>query len=76
MKTMNFHCFCFRLKYEQDLEVNLRHEKEKNETLCEQEAASITRLKEILDMIDQWVFLGPQFYTELVDILSDHIIYN
>lgn len=46
-----------RLKYEQDLIVNLEHEKSKMTTLCDQEAKQISRLKEVLDIVKQYVSL-------------------
>jgi len=46
---------CDRLKYEQDLVVNLDYEKSKMTTLCDQEAKQINRLKEVLDIVKQYV---------------------
>ena len=47
--------FCGRLKYEQDLVVNLEYERGKMTTLCDQEAQQINRLKEVLDIVKQYV---------------------
>jgi len=46
---------CARLKYEQDLVVNLEYEKTKMVALCEQEAKQINRLKEVLEIVKQYV---------------------
>jgi len=47
---------CGRLKYEQDLLVNLEFEKKKMAALCEQEATQINRLKEVLEIVEQYAF--------------------
>lgn len=46
---------CGRLKYEQDLVVNLDFEKNKMAELCDQEAKQINRLKEVLEIVKQCV---------------------
>jgi len=47
--------YCDRLKYEQDLVVNLEYERGKMTTLCDQEAQQISRLKEVLEIVKQYV---------------------
>jgi len=47
---------CDRLRYEQDLVVNLEFEKNKMSALCEQEATQLNRLKEVLEIVKQYVF--------------------
>jgi len=47
--------YCGRLKYEQDLVVNLEYERGKMTTLCDQEAQQISRLKEVLEIVKQYV---------------------
>ena len=42
-----------RLKYEQDLLVNLKYEEEKLTSLLEQEEQDIKRLINVIDMIDR-----------------------
>ena len=44
-----------RLKYEKDLVVNLEYEKNKMTALCDQEAAQLNRLKEVLEIVKQYV---------------------
>jgi len=48
---------CVRLKYEKDLVVNLEYEKNKMTALCDQEAAQLNRLKEVLEIVKQYVFI-------------------
>ena len=49
---------CGRLKYEKDLVVNLEYEQGKMTALCDQEAKQISRLKEVLEIVKQYVFRG------------------
>ena len=41
---------CF--SYERDMTVNMQHESERLETLCQQEAEQISRLSEVLQLIE------------------------
>ncbi len=45
--------FPFRLNYDRDLVVNLKHEHEKMVDVCEQEEKQIDRLKKVLSLVEQ-----------------------
>ena len=69
-----------RLKYEKDLVVNLKHEREKIKSLCEHENGQITRLKEVLGIVqlcqgrskpNSEQPLSLQEVTEVLDILCN-----
>ena len=49
-------CYVFpcsnRLRYEKDLIVNLKHEQEKTNAICEQEAKQIKKLEAIQELVD------------------------
>lgn len=43
--------FLFRLRYEKDHIINMKHEKERLDTICDQEEAQIQKLKKVLDIV-------------------------
>ena len=42
----------FRLKHEKDLIVNMKYEKERLDTVCEQEAKQIEKLAKVLEIVE------------------------
>jgi len=59
---------CGRLKYEQDLVVNLEYERGKMTALCDQESQQINRLKEVLEIVKQYVLNVYVFLAAFVTI--------
>ena len=44
----------YRLRYDQDLVVNLKHEKEKMVEICEQEEKQLERMKRVMDTVEMF----------------------
>ena len=51
----------FRLIYEQDLVVNLQHEKDRITEVCDREQDQINKLKEVLELVERF----ENFHTTL-----------
>lgn len=49
--TCQFVNCLFRLRYEKDHIINMKHEKERLDTICDQEEAQIQKLKKVLDIV-------------------------
>ena len=53
---VNTECYINRLRYEQDHVINMKHEKERLDTICDQEEAQIQKLKKVLDIVRMYVY--------------------
>ena len=58
--------YCYRLKFERDLIVNMRYEKERLDTICTEEEKKMDKLKKVLDIVQRsvlFVVISRKEYT-------------
>ena len=51
----NWYILHYRLRYESDHIVNMRHEKETLDTVCEQEEKQLKKLQKVMEIVDTYV---------------------
>jgi hypothetical protein len=59
----NWYILHYRLRYESDHIINMRHEKETLDTVCEQEEKQLKKLQKVMEIVDTYVlhlFVGDR----------------